>query len=165
MEFTRRLIIKTIRVLIPQLFREVFPDNPTCLAAADNCETAAEWATPRAALEWIARAAEWAADAARAWTTEATRATTWATDAKDAEDAEDAAAAAAAATWAAEAARAWTTEAAARATTWATWTAWAADAAAAAAAEDKYLILSASLALEVLRELNSPGVALLLETK
>src|SRR5215469_4358722 len=65
-EFTKRLAEKTIRVLIPKLFRQVFPNNPSCLAAAERCENegtqeAAEAAraAARAAAEaaWAARAA------------------------------------------------------------------------------------------------------------
>lgn len=37
-EFARRLAEKTIRVLIPAIFRDVFKNVPECLAAADRCE-------------------------------------------------------------------------------------------------------------------------------
>ena len=84
-EFSRRLAEKTIRVLIPVLFRDLFPNNKKLLAVADRCEK------------------EGTKDAAYA----------------------------------------------------------AANAADAAADADKYLNLSAKLALEVLREMQSPGVALL----
>jgi hypothetical protein len=94
-QFASIMAEKTIRVLIPTLFRDLFPKNAACLKAADRCEK---------------------------------------------EGTKDAAAAAAAG-----AARA-----AAAAVAWAE-----------AAARDKYLILSASLALEILRELKSPGIALL----
>jgi hypothetical protein len=36
--FTSRIVEKTIRVLIPTLFREMFPSQPDCLAAAKRCE-------------------------------------------------------------------------------------------------------------------------------
>ena len=100
-EFVKRLAEKTIRVLIPKLFREIFKDDsPTsvkCREAADRCE--AEGGPARYA------AADADADAAAA----------------------------------ADAAR------------------YAAAAAADDAAGEKYLVLSAELALEVLRELKSPG--------
>ena len=114
-EFLRRLAEKTIRVLIPALFRELFPDKPALLAVADRCE---KEGTKEAARE--ARRLAAAADA-------------------DADAYSAAYAAAAAADAAADA---------------------AANAAADAAAKprtDKYLLLSASLALDVLRELKSPG--------
>jgi hypothetical protein len=79
-EFAKLLAEKTIRVLIPKIFRSVFVDNETCLAAALRCEEEG-------------------------------------------------------------------TEAAANA--------------AANAAYDEYLNLSAKIALDVLRELKSPGIALL----
>jgi len=142
MEFSNRLAEKTIRELIPKLFREMLADYPACLAAADRCESEGTATAARAAAE----AAEAAARAARA-TAEiaacATEATAWAAEAV---------------VWAAScAARA---AAAAEAAIWYTGTAWAARAATEAtawAAGDAYLLLSAKLALEVLRELKSPG--------
>jgi hypothetical protein len=130
-DFARLMADKTIRVLIPRLFREVFPSNAACLAAADTCE--AEGTENAAAAAWAAaREAAWEAAAAAA---------AWAAAAR----------AAAAAAWEAARAAAWEAAAAAR----------AARAAARAANEDAYLIVSAQLALEVLRELKSPGCALL----
>jgi hypothetical protein len=122
-EFVKRLAEKTIRVLIPKLFRKVFANEPACLKAADECESTG---TGRAAY-----AAERAAYAAYA---------AYAVDAVDV--------------------------AAADVAGYAAYAAYAADAAyaaryAARAAGDEYLILSAQIALEVLRELKSPGVELL----
>jgi len=128
-EFARLMQERTIRVLIPTLFRELFPNQPELLAAADRCE---QEGTAEAAggAAWAAvRAAEAAAVRAAARVVEAVRA-------------------ARAAGWAAEAAGA------ARAAGWA-----AGAAEAAAGHTNKYLLLSASLALEVLRELGSPGCA------
>jgi hypothetical protein len=98
--FSKRLAELTIQVLIPTLFRERFPDNPVCLAAADLCEKKPTSANAR-------KAQAYAADAAAA------------ADAADA--------------------------------------AYAADAD--AKHTDKYLLLSVSLAMQVLRELKSPGLA------
>jgi hypothetical protein len=126
-EFRKRLAERTIRVLIPDLFRRS-TDKADMLAAADRCEREG---TKEAATDATA-----AADA------------TYATYA--------AAAAAADATYA--------TYAAAADATYATYA--AADAYAAAArfaglSPEYYLRLSAKLALEVLIDLKSPGVALL----
>ena len=130
-EFSKRLVKKTIQVIIPAIFREVFSDNVMCLDAAKRCEiegtisaaTAAAYATTAAAYVADAAYAAYAANAAAY----ATTAAAYVTDAANA--------AAYAAVNAAAAARA------------------------ASAEDDKYLLLSASLALEVLKELNSPGVA------
>lgn len=104
-EFSSCLVKKTIQVLIPELFRELFPENEKCLEAARRCE-----------LEGSAEAAESARDAA------------------------DRAAAASAARSAAFSAR-------------------AANSAVNVVrqSDDKYLIMSADLALDVLKELKSPG--------
>jgi mannose-1-phosphate guanylyltransferase len=123
-EFSKRLAEKTIRVLIPKLFRELFSGNDALLKAAERCE---KEGTQEAAARAAAEAAAWAARAA----------------------------AEAAARAAAEAA-AWAARAAAEAAAWA-----AARAAARAANPDAMLLLSAKLALDVLKELNSPGCALL----
>ena len=116
-EFVRRLADKTARILIPQLFREVFSKDTRCMAAADRCEEegVAALSEARAAAAAYAAAAA-AADYAAAY---------------------DAAYAA----YAAYAA------------------AYAADAAAYAADGDRYLKMSANIALEVLIELKSPGAA------
>ena len=37
-EFSQRLVKKIIQVLIPALFREIFPDNERCLQAAARCQ-------------------------------------------------------------------------------------------------------------------------------
>lgn len=184
-EFGKRLAEKHIRTLIPTLFRKVFPDNPACLAAAARCEqegtaeaaeaawgaaevARAAWAAARAAA--ARAAAEAPAEVAKAAAERAEWAAWAAADA-----AEAAAEAAASAAWAAKA-----TEAAARAAWVAKGAAEAAEAAAEVAraertakvakgaaeaawgaAGDKYLRLSASLAVGVLRELGSPGCAFL----
>jgi hypothetical protein len=184
-EFSRRLAEKTIRVLIPQLFRLVFPKNSACLTAADRCEAqgtaAAAVGAGAAAAEaaWAAAAgagaAGWAAAGAAGWAAAAAaaRAAEAATEAAEAAEA----AAGAAAARAAEAARAAAARAAAAEAATAAEAAWAAAgaraaeaaeaarAAAARAAEaaagEEFLILSGSLALETLRELKSPGCKLL----
>ena len=142
-EFAKRLTEQTIRELIPTLFREVFPDRQECLDAADRC--ASEGTT--ASADSAASAARVAASAARAaWAAGADRvaaSAAWAAGAAGAAGADRAA-------WAADRAAG-----AAGAADRAAGAAGAADRAAGAA--DKYLLLSASLALEVLRELNSPG--------
>jgi hypothetical protein len=136
-EFSKRLAEKTIRVLIPTLFRDlkVTRENPRCMAAADRCEKEGSY---EAAREARAAAAAYAdADAAAAAAAYA-----------------DAAAAAAAY---ADAAYADAYAAAAADAAYAAAYAAAAAAYADADAAEKYLLLSASLALEVLRELKSPG--------
>ncbi len=59
-EFTKKLSEKMIRVLIPHLFRQVFPTNTACLEAADLCEkdgtASAAYSADRAAR--AARAAD-----------------------------------------------------------------------------------------------------------
>lgn len=106
--FVKIISEKTIKILIPKLFRNIFTDNLRCLEVADRCEK-----------KGTAKAAYAAANAANA-------------------------AAKAAANAAVNAAK-------------------AANAAANAAntANDEYLILSANLALEILKELKSPGIMLL----
>jgi len=137
-EFTKRIVEKTIRVLIPALFRDVLKDEPKCLEAAKRCED-----------EGTVEAARNARDVARGY---------------NAAYAADAAYAAAYAAYAAAAAAAYAAAAAAAAAD-AAYAADAADAAAAAAKSkykpDYYLNLSAKLALETLRELKSPGIVLL----
>jgi hypothetical protein len=136
-EFVKRLAERTIRVFIPMLFRDLFPDNKELMAAAERCE---KEGTREAAREAQKAAASKYAAADAAYDAAAYDAAAYAAAA----DAYDAAA------YAAYAAAA------------------AADAAAAAAAAyaaapkgDKYLELSAKLALDILRELQSPGVQLL----
>ncbi len=131
-EFLKRLAEKTIKILIPTLFREIFKDNPDCLEAAKACEDYPSEENCLAAV-YVA-AADYAAAAASS--------------------AAAADYAAAAADYIADAATI-----AAAADYIVAYTAYASAAAAKAAASDKYLILSANLALEVLKELNSPGVA------
>ncbi len=94
-EFATELSKKTIKVLIPKLFREIFVSSQKCLEAAMICE-----------LEGTAASAYSAASAARS-------------------------------------------------------AAYSAACSAASAKRDEYLTLSANLSLEVLKELKSPGIALL----
>ena len=115
-EFARILAEKTIRVLIPDLFRR-FTDTPEMLAAAERCEREGTREAVSEARRVASAAASAAADAYAA-----------------------ASAAASAAAYAAASASA---------------------AASAASAPEYYLRLSAGLALDVLRELGSPGVKLL----
>jgi hypothetical protein len=137
-----RVTIRTVNLLIAEL-----PYLPATIAK--NCCTAttparaAEAARAAGAAAGAAGAAAWAAEAAgAAWAAEAARAAGAAAGAAEAAWAAEAAGAA----WAAEAARA---AGAAR----------AARAAALAAPSDHFLLFSASIALDVLRELKSPGVA------
>ena len=115
-EFVKRLSEKLIRVLVPKLFRQIFPENGVCLAAVDRCEK-------EGTLDAAASAAEQASAANAAY-------------------------AANAAAYAANAA-AYAAKAAANA------------AAYAANAADEYLKLAAEIALETLREMESPGVVLI----
>jgi hypothetical protein len=134
-EFASRITELTIREIIPELFREVFPDNADCLAAATRCEvegTVAAAAYARATAADAADAAVYARATAYAAAGACARAT--------AADAADTAAAIAAT--AADAADA----------------AWVA---AKAVKNDRYLIKSSQLGLRVLRELKSPGCELL----
>ena len=125
-EFAKRLAEKTIRVLIPALFRETFPNNPACFEAANRCEQEGTEAAARSAASEAsaARSAAWSAAASAAWS--AARSAAQSAAQSEASAAQSAASAA-----------------------------WS------AAQSDKYLILSAQLALHVLRELKSPGVELL----
>ena len=132
-EFTQLLAKKTISILIPMLFRQIFPNNVELLIAVDRCEKEGSKESAYAAANAV-----FAANAANA-----TNAAVFAANAANAA-AYAAYAAANAANAAANAAN-------------------AANAAAYAAA-NAYLILSANLALETLRELNSPGIALLNQT-
>jgi len=132
--FAQRIAERTIRVLIPAIFREVFPNDKALLHAADVCEKDGTYDSVV-----IARDAAYAAAYAAAY---------------------DAADAANAATYAADAANA-ATYAAAAAALAATYADAAAYAATYAANGDKYLNLSAQLALEILKEMESPGVTLL----
>ena len=108
-EFTQRLAKKTISVLIPTLFREIFPTNRLCLDAAFKCEKEGTKETANAAAVDAADAAGYAAVAAdAAYAANASYATYFTANASY-------------------------------------------------AGRNKYLLLSASLALEVLQELRSPG--------
>ncbi len=143
-DFVKKLSEKLIRVLIPTLLRELYPQDSfstwrsaKILGLALRCELEGTIKVARETRDFLQSDA--AADAAAA----ASAAAYAAYAAYDAADAADAAAAfypnaASAAAYAAYAA-----------------------AAAAAAAGDKYLKLGASLALEVLRDLKSPGCQLL----
>lgn len=112
-EFTKRLVKKTIRVLIPRLFRAVAKGKKKLLQVADDCENAGTQESAAAA-------------AATAYT---------------------------------PAAAAYTT--AASAASYAAYAASSLGSGINTTVSDSYLELSASLALEVLRELHSPGCALL----
>jgi hypothetical protein len=125
-DFVTRFQEKAIRIFIPAVFREFFPENKICLEAALRCETEASID----AVEAAASAADSIADKS------ATR--YFARVAFDASKR----IAQASIVFPEEAADAFTRIAA-------------------YLAEDKYLILLANLALEVLRELKSPGVTLL----
>lgn len=152
-EFKHKMALKTINILIPKLFRHIFPKNQTCLTTAKKCE--------QATLD-TADAAAFAAASAAAAVADASSAAYAADDASAAAFAAANAFAATAATNASSAAYAYAAYAyaAANATN-------AANAAANVNRDgknpcDKFLILSANLALETLKELGSPGCALLL---
>jgi hypothetical protein len=173
-EFSKRVAEQTIRILIPKLFRKLFPGNSQCLAAANRCEqegtAVASYAAADAAAAYVASTAAAVyvvSTAAYAASTAAYAASAAAYAAADAAYAADDAGAAYAAADAASASSA-AAYAAADA-------AYAADDAGAASASsaayaaddaylsnfDEYLLLSASIALQVLRDLNSPGCAFL----
>jgi hypothetical protein len=135
-EFAKRLSEKIIRVLIPKLFRELFPENQNCLDAAKRCED-----------EGSSDAASYASDASSAASD-----ASYASDASSA--ASDASSAASYASSAASDAASYASDAASDASS-------AASYASSAASSDSYLRLAADLALEVLRELKSPGCELL----
>jgi hypothetical protein len=151
--FRNQMQEQTNRQLIPALFREIFTANTAthkrCRAAADRCENegtteaslGARYAASDAAYNAYAATAAYAAAA----NANAAYAATYAADA---------------ATYAANAA----TYAANANATDANAAAYAA-AAAASAVGEKYLILSASICLRVLRELGSPGCAVLDQIK
>jgi hypothetical protein len=153
-EFTKIISEQMIRKLIPTLFREVFPKNIDCLIAADECEEQGTVETARKAQKAAAAYATTTAAANAAYATAANAAYATAANAAYA-------AAYYAATYA-------TTTAAANAAAYiaayyAATNAAAADAADAAVKNksDKYLLLSAQIALDALKQLNSPGVSLL----
>lgn len=131
-EFSKRIATRTIQVLIPKLFREVCADSPDCMAAALECEL-----RPSAAsAENAARGAMVACLESAAW------AARCASDASD-----ESASRAARIGWeemVVMAARSARLARAARAE-------WS----------DEYLILSANLALEILRDMGSPGCSLI----
>jgi hypothetical protein len=147
-EFSQRICLLTIQKLIPALLREIFPDNAECLAAATQCEI-------------VAYSVAASADSARAAAARARAAVRAAAARARAARADSAAAARAYyAAYAADSAVAAAVAAVADSV------AVAADYAAVAADyaavnNDKYLIMSADLALQVLQELGSPGCDLL----
>jgi hypothetical protein len=149
-KFSALLAEKTVRVLIPALFREISTDEKM-RAGADRCENEG---TPQAAAEAARAAAEAARAAARAavWAVEAAARTAEAaaTQAARATEAAARAAEAAEAVWDAETEAAQAARGAAQA-------ARAAEAAA-GTGSDKYLLLSAKLALDTLRDMGAPGV-------
>lgn len=140
-EFFTNISKKLIQVLIPTLFREIFPNNAALLAAADRCEREGTNESAYAAAKAAAAVAD------------VTNAATWAAWAANATAAGYASNVAAAAGFAAAAAG--FAERAARLT---------ANAINVANNtphiynSDKYLTLVAELALDVLKDLNSPGV-------
>ncbi len=143
-EFVKRLSEKLIRVLVPKLFRQIFPENGVCLAAADRCEK--EGTLDAADAAYAASLAANAADAASL----------------AANAAASAAAAAAAYAAASAATPAYAAYAANTAVSLAANAAAAASLAANAAnAADEYLKLAAEIALETLCEMESPGVVLI----
>lgn len=140
-DFVDRLLEKTIRILIPDLFRKVFVD-PVCLEAADRCEKDEDFTKAAAnaakAATIVAGAAD-AASAAYAHTNAAYAARTASETAAIVAGAADAAYA-----------------------TMATNAAYAANAASNTWGDtDYYLRMSAQFSLEILIELKSPGVGLL----
>jgi hypothetical protein len=139
--FVTRLAELHIRELVPAVFREVLSKHPKCMEAADRCE---KEGTREAAYAAYAAANAYAADYAAASAADYAYAADYASSAADyASSAADYAYAAADYAYAASAA------------------AYAHSAAAYAQGKDKYLLLSATICLRVLRELNAPGVALL----
>jgi len=154
--FIKILTEKTIRILIPTLFREIFSGNSECLKAANSCELEGNLSAAIAAAAIAAAyAATNAADAAAAYTayTAAYAAANAAANAAAYADTADAAYAYAdTAVYAAANAAAYAAANAA---------ACVVTAADIAADTDKYLLLGAKLALEVLIELKAPGVAYL----
>lgn len=139
-DFVNKLMQKTIGTLIPTLFREIFPNNKKCLEAANMCE-----------IEKNANAAFDAAfDAANAAFDVAYNAASVAS----------ADSAAYAASVASVANVAYAADDIAEVAIFANdATIFAANAA--NSSVDKYLLISISLALDTLKELNSPGCALL----
>jgi hypothetical protein len=152
-EFTVRLSKKIISVLIPKIFRQSLSGYPECLAAAKRCE---DEGTPESAAE-----SAWSAESARSAARSAWSASAASASAASAASAARSAAESAGSAWSAESARS-----AARSAWSAAWSAqsaaWSAQSAeSAGSAADAYLSLAANLALETLRELNSPGIDLL----
>src|SRR5579859_3008473 len=98
-EFTKRLAEKTIRVLIPKLFREVFPNDASCLEAAKRCEDEGTEAAVASAVAsgWVASARAAAVAARAAAAAAAAEAAEWEAAARGAAEAAGGAAAAAAA--------------------------------------------------------------------
>src|SRR5580692_1346251 len=60
-DFSRRIAEKTIRVLIPTLFRDVFGGKPDCLEAADKCEKEGTSKSARNAAKIARKSAAYAA--------------------------------------------------------------------------------------------------------
>ena len=130
-EFAVRLSKKTISILLPKLFRAVMPNDKEALEAADRCEKE----DSKESAKYAESAAKYAAKSAKY----AKYAEYAAKSAKYAEyAAKSAAKSAKYAEYAAEYAAKY-----------------------AESAADEYLTLTAKLALDTLRELNSPGCALL----
>jgi len=141
--FAKRLSEEIIGQLIPQLFREIFPNDEKLLAVALRCEIEksydASFAASCAAKGAASYAASWAANSAASCASYASYASYAASAARYVGDAARAACAANSAA-----------RGAARAADFA-----------ARYVGDKYLILAAQIALQILKELNSPGCILL----
>jgi hypothetical protein len=136
--FVQRLAELTVRRLLPPVLREAGMDKAALICENDGSHKAA------AGAAGAAKAAAWAAAAAESAESAAEAAARAAGAAESAEWAAEAAAESESATWAAESAT-WTAGAARVA-------AWAANAAQSDTGPDRYLLLSASLALEALAE-------------
>ena len=135
-KFAHRLREKTIRVLVPALFREVFKDNEACLEAAKVCENCAD-------IEEGAQATSAASTTALAQLANVTG-----YDMSPARAANEAACATTR-----DFTRSLGIEGVTRASNWGVYAA----ARAAEVAGNKYLILSAELCFQVLDEMDSPG--------
>lgn len=141
-QFATKLAEKTIRQLLPKLYRELWPNDAEVEAVAQQCEQEGTQKAARAAKAVVADK-KYATDYTHADTANAANA------AYDAYSATDDATTAAA------------TVTADTAPTAASYAAYAYADAANAAKRDEYLVFGAQLALETLRELGSPGCELL----
>lgn len=152
LKFIRMLASKTIKILIPLLLRSICPDAAAVMLAADQCEKYGSCDAAKAAAKAAAEATN--VDSAAAAYKAADAATNAANIANAAAHAAYAAKAAAYSAYAAIAADA---ADAAKAAAHATKAAKICKESGDPKELDKYLILSAQLALETLQELDSPG--------